>query len=482
MRRGSLIAPLVLIAIGALFLINNLNPGLSVFATAGRYWPYILIGWGVLRALEILYTYQQGRRLPTAGLSGGEWFLAVFLAFVGMGITGYSGFRDGFFPGRITMRGLDMFGESFDYPLSASIPAGDAKRILIDNLRGNARIVGTDSAEVQVNGRTTVRAFDESDAKRVGEQAKLTLVSEGGQIVLRTNQAQVSNDQRISSDLDISVPKGFSVECRGRYGDFDISTVTGDVDVRSGNAGVRLEDIGGAVRIDLGRSDIVRAIRIKGSVDIKGRGSDLELDDVQGPVTVLAPYYGELQFRNIASQMRYESANSTILFERIPGYVRLSGGDLTATKVIGPARISSENKDVRISEFTNSLDIDVKRGDVELFPGTDKFGRISVTTRNGDIDFGLPAGTNMHLQATTDRGEIENDFDPALKEDRRDRGATLEGTPGAGPEVKLKSGRGTITIRKAMAGEHDWDTSETPREPRPTRAPRPPVPPRVTNQ
>jgi hypothetical protein len=49
MRRGSLVFPLILIVIGVLFLLNNFNPELRVFTFAGRYWPFLLIGWGALR-------------------------------------------------------------------------------------------------------------------------------------------------------------------------------------------------------------------------------------------------------------------------------------------------------------------------------------------------------------------------------------------------------------------------------------------------
>ena len=45
-----------------------------------------------------------------------------------------------------------------------------------------------------------------------------------------------------ASDLEVTVPKGASVECVGRFGDFDIANVAGDVDIKSDNAGVRMAD------------------------------------------------------------------------------------------------------------------------------------------------------------------------------------------------------------------------------------------------
>jgi len=55
------------------------------------------------------------------------------------------------------------------------------------------------------------------------------------------------------------------------------------------------------VRIDLRKSDIVRAVNVKGLVDIKGHGSDIDLQNIEGQVTVTGAYSGEIQFRNLSN-------------------------------------------------------------------------------------------------------------------------------------------------------------------------------------
>ena len=49
MRRGSLFAPLLLIGLGALFLVRNVYPDLQILPYLAKYWPFLLILWGVLR-------------------------------------------------------------------------------------------------------------------------------------------------------------------------------------------------------------------------------------------------------------------------------------------------------------------------------------------------------------------------------------------------------------------------------------------------
>src|SRR5262249_40821058 len=74
-RRASLVAPLILIAAGVFFLARNLYPELPLFDYLARYWPYLLIAWGALRLMEILYWRNTSQPLPRQGISGGEWLL-----------------------------------------------------------------------------------------------------------------------------------------------------------------------------------------------------------------------------------------------------------------------------------------------------------------------------------------------------------------------------------------------------------------------
>ncbi|MDX2181046.1 MAG: DUF4097 family beta strand repeat-containing protein [Bryobacteraceae bacterium] len=481
MKRGSLVFPLILILLGGLFLANNLNPDLSLISIVSKYWPAILIVWGLLRAGEIVYTYLRGLPLPRYGLAGGEWFAVVFVSFLGLGLMGYSRFAPA---ARLSMRGVELFGQAYDYPVAGKAPVAGAQRLLIENLRGNARVVAGDVTEVQVTGRTTVRALNDEEAKRINDRMPLEVLTQGSQIVVRSNQERANtSDARVTTDLEITVPKSFHVECRGRRGDFDIHGITGNVSIESDNAGVRLQDIGGNVTADLRRSDIVRAINIKGNVELRGRGNDLELENIEGVVNVLASYSGDLQFRNLAKPMRYESSASKVAIEKVTGYVRLSRGELTASKLVGPVRISSGTKDVRVSDFTNSLEIDVDRGDIELRPGATPVAKMDVKTSNGDIELALPENAKVDLKGVTNRGETDIDF-PGLKSESEGRGAIVRGGAAGGSSVALHTSRGSVTVRKATAGDTgDWLMSDAPGAPKPPKPAMPPAGPlRVEKQ
>jgi DUF4097 and DUF4098 domain-containing protein YvlB len=479
-RRVSYIGPLLLILIGGVFLVHNMYPDLPLADWFAQFWPFLLIGWGVLRLIEILTWAFMKRPLPANGITGGEWALVVLLFVIGSGVSAVH--ARGWWAGpNFHFGDFDMFGEAFDYPVSGEVAdAGKSPKIIIESFRGNARIVGSDATDVKVTGRKTVRALKQADADQANSQTPFEVSKNGSDVTIRTNQDRLSEHQRISADLEITVPKGASIEARGRYGDFEISDIVGDIDIASDNAGVRLQNIGGNVRVDTRKSDIVRAVNVKGQVELKGRGSDLELQDISGPVTVSATYTGTVEMRNLAKPVHYEAPQTELAFEKLPGQVQMTVGELTATNVVGPIRLSARAKDVQLNDFTQGVDISVDRGDITLRPTTVPLGQMDIRTRSGDIDFAVPDKAKLDLQATTERGEINNDFGNQFSGDSSGRGATLKGAIGQGPRVVLATHRGSVTVRKAsgsettqvIKGKDDGDAPEAPEHP-----PAPPVPP-----
>jgi DUF4097 and DUF4098 domain-containing protein YvlB len=453
MKRGSVIGPLILIGIGALFLLRNLWPEIQIADFISRYWPFLLIAWGGLRLVEILLWAIMSKPIPRNGISGGEWVLVLLICIIGGTMYTARHFSSWLPNGRQWHNVMAQMGENYDYTFTpAEKPCAKGCRILIENFRGNAKITGSkDATTVSASGRESIRSFQQTEADKASKETQLELVQQGDQVIVRTNQDHVSDRMRVSADLEITVPIGSSIEAHGRQGDFDIQNVTGAVDINSDNAGVRLENIGGNVHVDLRRSDIIRATDVKGNVDLKGRGQDVELQNITGQVTVGGTYVGQIQLRNLAQPLRYEDPQITLNLEKLPGQVHMGLGEFTADNVIGPIRLSARSRDINLSDFTQSLDLTLERGDITLRPGKSVLPKIEVHTRSGDVDLALPAGAKFDLKASTDRGEVHNDFGSPLTVDDSHRGATIAGSSGSGPQMRLETGRGAVTVRKASA-------------------------------
>ena len=473
MRRGSVIGPLILILIGALFLTRNLWPEIPIVDILSRYWPFVLIAWGVLRLVEIFMWAIMSKPLPRNGVSAGEWMIVFLICVVG-GTMYTARHYAQWFPSSRALRGvvLDM-GESYDYTLnSAEKPCAKNCRVMIESFRGNAKITGASDGTVKVTGHETVRSFQQAEADTANKETPLELIQQGDEIIVRTNHDRVSDRAQVSADLEITVPAGASIEAHGRVGDFDVQNVNGTVDINSDNAGVRLENIGGNVRIDLRRSDIIRATDVKGNIDLRGRGQDLELQNISGQVTVGGTYVGQIQLRNLSQPLRYENPQITFNCEKLPGQMHLAPGELTGDNIVGPIRINARSRDVQLSDFTQSLEVTLERGDVTLRTGK-TMPKIEVhTARSGDIDLAMPGDSKFDLKVSTERGEVHNDFGGPLKVEETNHGGTIEGSSG-GPTVRLETARGSVTVRKLSAEE-----IATPEPPKPApSAPKPPAEP-----
>lgn len=477
--RGSIVGPLILIAIGALFLAHTVWPDFSVPEFLGRYWPILLIGWGAAQFLEVSIRFARNVPLPANAIGGGSWFLICIICL--FGLIFHEVRRPDTWWRRAGLEGsMEMFGDAHDYDISPlKQPAAKNVKVVIDSFRGDARITGSDAAEVTVTGHKTIRAFDEGEADRSNRAAPVELVQEGGTLVIRCNQNKATGRSQISTNLQISVPRGASIEANGRSGDFDIADLGGSVDIVSDNAGVRVQNVGGDVKIDTRRSDVIRCVGVNGSVGLKGRGSDVELEKVSGPVTVVGSYSGNVVMRELAKSVRLESMQTELTVQRLPGQIRYERGSLSIENAEGPVQVDAKLSDVEVSGFTDSLQISVDKGDIDLRPTKLPLAKMTVRTRSGNVDLAVPETAKFDLKAATEHGDVQNEFGEQLKQASFGQGAKLEGQVGDGPRLSLATDRGTIVVRKATPADapEKNKTAESPAAPKaPAKPPTPPLP------
>ena len=447
MRRRSITGPLILILIGVAFLLHNVWQDLPMFQLIARYWPFILIAWGVLRLFEVLIEAMRSAPLPSGGLSGGEIALIILLCIIGSGM--YAADRHGVHMAPWHTTGLDVFGEEYNYDHTQVKQVTGPLHVVFDNMRGNVTINGADDGPIKVEEHKMIRAYNKHDADQADGQTPLEIVQDGDRIVVRTNEDKVSRVQRISCDLEVTLPRRASVDGRGNRGDYDITNIGGNIDIASSNAGVRLTTIGGNVKVDLQRSDIVHAAGVKGNVEIDGHGQDVDLENVGGQVTITGAYSGTMQFKELAKPLHLESRNTDLRVERLPGTMTMDLGVLTANNVVGPVHMVTKSKDIHLEDFTQSLDLETERGDIELKPGKLPLARIDARSRSGNINLELPEAAKFEIRATTSRGEAQNEYGAPLETATEGDGGTVKGKVGDGPAITITTDRGAITVKKS---------------------------------
>ncbi len=440
MRQRSLTGPLMLLIVGGLFLWRNLHPETPVFEIISQYWPFLLIGWGVLRLIEV--TLWRPDRV--SGFTGGEVALVIIICIAGSML--WSARQHGI---RFDSRGLAWWGSSYDYPVDAKAPLANAKKIVFENPRGSIKVSGADTTDVTITGQKSIRAYARPDADHTNGATPLEVVPQGDRLLIRTNQDHAPDSQSISDDLEVTVPRGVSVEARWHNGDYEVHDVTGDLELTSDRGDVRVSRVDGNVRLDIVRSELIRAIDVKGRMDIQGRGSDVELENIGGQVTINGSFTGSLDFKKLAKPLLFEGTRNTELsVQAVPGHISINLSEFNGNDLVGPIRLVGNSRDIRMEQFTQSLELENQRGDVELHPGKLPMPSIEARTGSGRLELVLPAAANFQLDATAEHGEALNDFGGGLQQDSNGRTATLRGKVGNGPMMHITSSRGSIAVRK----------------------------------
>jgi DUF4097 and DUF4098 domain-containing protein YvlB len=458
MRHRSLAAPLILVALGGLFLWRNVHPEAPLFDVLATYWPFLLIAWGLVRLIEVVLW--RPSRHPS--LTGGEIALVVLICMAGAGL--FEVHRHGI---RFTPA---IFGEQFEYPVTVQGPARGAKRIVFDNLRGTIRINGADIQDIRITGHKLVRAYTRGDADRTDSETPVELMPQGDRIVVSSHQDRAPADQRVSDDLEVAVPRGVAIEAAGDNTDYEITEINGDVELRGARGDARLTRIGGNVRLEIGRSGTVAADGVQGNIDLSGRGSDVQIENVAGQVTVSGAYVGSLDFKNLAKPLRIEGERMEVRAAAVPGSLNVDLGDLTAKNLAGPVRLVTRSRDVHLENFTESLELESVRGDIEIQPMHVPLPRIEAHSGSGQIELVLPQKATFQLEAIAERGEAINDFGPPIETQTEGRRQTLKGTVGSGPVIRITAARGSVAVRK----EGTEPSARTPPAPRPPALPSPP--------
>jgi hypothetical protein len=429
--------------IGVMFLLNNIRPDVFSLSHIGDYWPFLLIAAGVIGLIEVLFHAGRGVTAPPRPFYGAAIFWIVVAGFFISNISRNPNFRFG----RFDNPGIGIFGSDYDYDVNVTESSRGVTRIVLDNVHGDLSLKGEDEGDIRITGRRSIRAFNRNEADRASQNTQVHVERQGDLLLIRTSDYNGPRFLRVSADLDIAIPRGISVESRGRNGDITVDGVDGTIDVAAGRGDVRLNHIGKDVHIESSRGGDIRATDIKGGVDLQGRGSDIQVENIEGPVTVNGEFGGTIEFRGLMKPMHFTSLRTEFRAEAVPGTITMDLGSLRLTNVSGPVFFKTSIRDIQATDITGALDLRVDRGDIQVTVSKTPLPRIDAHTRVGDITLSLPENADFQLQGSTLQGEVENNYG-SLDNHSDGRGATVSSHSGNGPAINVGTNRGNIAVKK----------------------------------
>jgi DUF4097 and DUF4098 domain-containing protein YvlB len=461
-QKRSVAGPVVLILLGVVLLLTTMRvlhpqPLLHWF---GTYWPALIILWGVIKLVE----YQQARREGTrpAGIGGGGVVLLIFLIIFGMSATQASRFNWDEIRDHINLGDdeIALFGHNYSYEdqLQQDFPAGGSLRITND--RGAVNLTASDDNQIRVSAHKRINADSQQEADRFNPGTKPQISASGNVISLNAN-TQGAGDRTVTTDLDVSIPRKASVVISSRRGDVSVLGRDGDVEIASQRGDTAASDVNGKVSVNLNGGS-VRVSDISGDVSVQGRADDISVADVKGAAQ-LTGEFDSIKLGKIAGAVGFKSARTDMEFSRLNGDLDMDSGDLRASDLIGPFRLITRSKDVRLNGIDGNVRLENENGAVEIHMS--KLGSIQLSNRNSDVQIYIPDRVGFQLDAHSRGGEIESDFS-ALKIENGNDQATATGTVGeGGPHLVINNEHGGIELRKGSV------VAEAPVPPKPPRMP-----------
>ena len=445
--RRSIAGPLVLIIIGLLFLLRNFGIRFPIWHFFGHWWPLLLILWGVIKLIEYATAQRQGYR--TSGIGAGAIVLLVLI--VATGVTArhasdydWSGMRN-----QIQMDDDlgGIFGNAFtfDDTLQQAFPAHGNLRVVCDH--GSLNIAPADDNNLRIVVHKKVYAQNQNDANKYNDGTKPQITVTGNSVVLNAN-TNGAGEHGVQADMDIFVPRDATLDIASKSGDVTVNDRKADIKVSLQHGDVTVNDSSGAVQINLQKGS-VRASKIVGDLDVEGHIDNVTIDEVAGAVHLNGDFFDDIRLSKIAKTVTFKSSRSDMQIASVPGDLEIAGDEVRGTDLNGPSRLITRSKDIHIENVSGDLQLETTNGDIEVH-AADKLplGRISISSKRGDISLVLPPKAGFQVQANTSKGGITSEFD-SVKVDETNGSARASGAVGNGvSKMQLNTDTGDIRITK----------------------------------
>jgi hypothetical protein len=333
------------------------------------------------------------------------------------------------------------------------------KKIEIINQQGEVKVYPTDENKVLIYTLKKVRHKTKEEAKKRAEELEI-LVSQDSEKIIVSAKRDPHINSRVRTNLELYVPDDFSLKISNSYGLVEVkglqnaeiinrngkifaSDIKENLNVLTSYKPIYVENIGGNCQIEGIRSRI-DVFNISGETLIKNKYGSIDLRELTQKVTINGLHcqiigenitgpieaensYEPIQLSNIKAA-KIRSDNSMIHIDRaqneldiknkfnkiklnnIYGDIHIEGESLEVSgkNMFGELlSISSSYRNIDLSHFTSETFISFSHGKITLSPSTKDIKPITVKGEYAEIDFIIPQGLEIPIQAQTKSGQIK---------------------------------------------------------------------------
>jgi DUF4097 and DUF4098 domain-containing protein YvlB len=333
-------------------------------------------------------------------------------------------------------------------------------------------VTASNDNQIRVVVHKRISADKQEDADKWNLSTKPQITVSGQTVSLNAN-TQSAGDHWVTTDMDVSIPRKASVVISTRRGDVSVLGRDGDANISSKHGDVSLADINGKVSLDLDHSS-ARVSQVAGDVSVEGHANDVSVQDIKGAVRLNGEFMESVKLAKIAKTVSFKSSRTDLEFSKLDGDLDLDSGDLRASNLMGPLRLTTRSKDIRLDGVSGDVRLEDNNGAVEL--RMTKLGSVQVENRRGDIQIYVPDKAGFQLDARARNGEIQSDFNELKVDDAHDQATAVGAVGGGGPRLVVTNEHGTIEIRKGSSATLMPPMPPTPPAPKEPRGAKPKAP------
>ena len=445
-RVPSIVGPLILIAIGVIWLLiyNGRVDQTAFWAWYGHWWPALLIFAG----LALLAEWAIDVRRATPVRRGGS-FVGILLVFAVVGIAAAAWTHMGgpwtFGPwNNGNSPFFRMFGPEHDNDEPAihqEIPANAT--IEIQNPRGDVSVAAGGATSIDVLAHQVAYANSDDEANKIFAAEKTAVQVSGSSVVVQTNAAE-----RGRVNLAVTVPPSAKVTINAVDGDVTISGLNAGVIINGGHGDTQINGINGSVIAHLSNSrHDFSAHQVNGDLTIDGNCDDVTISEIKGAVTINGELFGDVHMENLAGGLRLHTSVTDLQLGALPGDMTLDSDTLRVNAATGETHVITRAKDVDLNQNYGNSYVQDRDGTVSVEPA----GAYSIQVRNskGDIEITLPPNASGTVDGRTHNGDIVTDYGLTVSGDEN---KSVTGRIGAGAaRIELSTDNGDIGIKKGPA-------------------------------
>jgi DUF4097 and DUF4098 domain-containing protein YvlB len=447
---GSFFWGLVLIAAGSIFLLKNLGYDVPVWAGVARYWPILLIVWGLVKLIDYARLKRSGEPGPLFG--AGEVVLLIVVIMAGTALTAAANMNPdiGSFFEIANIDLWDITGNSYRFTEHYEQEALGAVSVEIINRYGNVEVIPADTDRIIVDVDKTVIAANEAEAAGIQNELMYSIVQDDNRyrVISNLNRDNNRRGRRFKTSLVVKVPKRSAVVVDNKNGNVDLSGLTGDQNVNNSFGSVNLS-------------------RITGAVAISNRNDTVSVEEILGATTIFNEF-GNIEARNVAGTLELRHRNGNIQIATVKGDTKISSafGSMEVRDIQGALEVSARNtsveisnveKDVKVENQFESVEIDGVKGGttvnnrngiVDIQYDVPPTRDIRVESQFGDVTLTLPPMSNFSIDARTRFSGVSSDFSELSVREEHERRSITGQVGTGGPEIRIENRNGSISLEK----------------------------------